>query len=289
MSGSAGRDSASDSDLLELALETAREAAALIRRERPAGRVRASDSKSSATDNVTAIDLASEQLVRARVARARPGDGFQGEEQAERPARTGITWVIDPIDGTTNFMYGIPAYAVSIAAVRTEPGTQAVAGPTGAGEAVAGVVLDVVSQEEFTAVRGGGAWLRRGRDAEAAPLAVMDPESLGQCLVATGFGYDPERRASQGRAVARLLPQVRDIRRFGAASLDLCAVAAGRVDAYVEQGLKPWDRAAGALIATEAGALVTGLDGGPADERMVVACAPRLHPDLSQLVRACGF
>jgi myo-inositol-1(or 4)-monophosphatase len=121
------------------------------------------------------------------------------------------------------------------------------------------------------------------------PLAVVDPESLGQCLVATGFGYDPERRAVQGRAIAQLLPQVRDIRRFGAASLDLCAVAAGRVDAYVEQGLKPWDRAAGALIATEAGALVTGLDGGPADERMIIACAPRLHPELARVVRACGF
>jgi myo-inositol-1(or 4)-monophosphatase len=120
-------------------------------------------------------------------------------------------------------------------------------------------------------------------------MTVGAAGSLGEALVATGFGYESQRRAVQGAAVARLLPQVRDIRRIGSAALDLCAVAAGRVDAYVEQGLKPWDLAAGALIATEAGAAVTGLDGGAPDERLVLACPPQLHPQLLAVVRDCGF
>lgn len=278
--------SADDEELLALAVQTAREAAALIRRERPAGRVKSSGSKSSATDNVTAIDVASEQLVRSRLSAARPGDGFLGEEGASEPSTSGITWVVDPIDGTTNFIYGIAAYAVSIAAVvAAAPDAEERA----QGTAVAGVVLDVVSGEEFTAVRGQGAWLRAGPEGPGHGLKVGEPESLGQALVATGFGYDSQRRAVQGGAVARLLPQVRDIRRIGSAALDLCAVAAGRVDAYVEQGLNPWDRAAGALIAAEAGAVVTGLDGGAPDERLVVACSPQLHPQLLAVVQDCGF
>ncbi len=273
-------------ELLALAVEAARDAAALIQRERPAGRVESSGSKSSATDNVTAIDVASEQLVRSQLSAGRPDDGFLGEEGASEPSRSGITWVVDPIDGTTNFIYGIAAYAVSIAAVAAAaPGEEERA----QGTAVAGVVLDVVSGEEFTAVRGQGAWLRSGPEGHAHRLLVGQPESLGQALVATGFGYEAQRRAVQGAAVARLLPQVRDIRRMGSAALDLCAVAAGRVDAYVEQGLKPWDRAAGALIAVEAGAVVTGLDGEAPDERLVVACSPQLHAQLLAMVRDCGF
>ncbi len=273
-------------ELLALAVHAAREAAALIRRERPVGRVESSGSKSSATDNVTAIDVASEQLVRARLSAARPEDGFLGEEGASEASSSGITWVVDPIDGTTNFIYGIAAYAVSVAAVAAAAhGVQERA----QGAAVAGVVLDVVSGEEFTAVQGHGAWLRAGEHAPPRRLTAGASASLGQALVATGFGYEAQRRAVQGAAVARLLPQVRDIRRIGSAALDLCAVAAGRVDAYVEQGLKPWDRAAGALIAAEAGAVVTGLDGGPADERLVVACSPELHPELLAVVRDCGF
>ena len=279
--------SADGGQLLELAVRAAREAAELIRRERPVGRVQSSGSKSSATDNVTAIDVASEQLVRGRLSEARPGDGFLGEEGQSEPSSTGITWVVDPIDGTTNFIYGIAAYAVSIAAVAGRNPPTADGGHEGA--AVAGVVLDVVSGEEFTAVRGQGAWLRAGPAATASRMTVSEVGSLGQALVATGFGYESQRRALQGAAVAKLLPQVRDIRRIGSAALDLCAVAAGRVDAYVEQGLKPWDRAAGALIAAEAGALVTGLDGGAPDERLVVACSPQLHPLLLTVVRDCGF
>ena len=273
-------------ELLDLAVQAAREAAALIRRERPAGRVESSGSKSSATDNVTEIDVASEQLVRSRLSAARPGDGFLGEEGNTEPSSSGITWVVDPIDGTTNFIYGIPAYAVSIAAVAAAaPGDEEDASHP----AVAGVVLDVVSGEEFTAVRGRGAWLRAGPGASARGLRLGASGPLSQALVATGFGYEAQRRAVQGAAVARLLPQVRDIRRIGSAALDLCAVAAGRVDAYVEQGLKPWDRAAGALIAVESGAVVTGMDGGAPDERLVVACSPQLHPQLLAVVDDCGF
>lgn len=275
--------------LLTLAVDTARAAAELIRRQRPAGRVKASSTKSSATDAVTVVDVASERLIRARLASARPGDGFLGEESGVVDSTTGITWVVDPIDGTTNFVYGLPAYAVSIAAVRADVlGDQPETG-SGGGTVVAGVVLDVVGGEEFTAVRGGGARLRRGPDDELEPLAAVDPGPIEQALVATGFGYDPQRRAAQGAAVAALLPRVRDVRRVGAASLDLCWLAAGRVDAYVEQGLKPWDLAAGGLVAREAGAVVTGLAGEPAGERLVLACAPGLYAAFSRLVLDCGF
>lgn len=291
-----GRGSDPDQLLLGLALDTARQAAALVRRERPPGRVELRATKTSATDPVTAVDVASERLVRDLLATARPGDVVLGEEDGvgEAPAGqvaapdAGITWVVDPIDGTTNFVYGVPAYAVSIAAVRTAAGERASATSAG-GTVVAGVVVDVVSGTEFTAVLGGGASMRAGPQAPPQPLSVIDPGALDQALVATGFSYDPALRAAQGAAVARLLPQVRDVRRFGAASLDLCALAAGRVDAYVEQGLKPWDLAAGGLVAREAGALITGLHGEPAGERLVVACAPGLHPALSQLVADCGF
>ncbi len=279
----------SDQQLLDLAVDTAREAAALIRRERPPGRVGASATKSSATDAVTAVDVASERLLRDRLVGARPGDGFLGEEGGTAASTTGVTWVVDPIDGTTNFMYGLAAYAVSIAAVRSEVlGDQADTG-SGGGTVVAGAVLDVVSGEEYTAVRGGGASRRKGRSGQEHRMGVVDPGGLDQALVATGFGYDPQRRALQGAAVARLLPRVRDVRRIGAASLDLCSLATGRVDAYVEQGLKPWDLAAGGLVAREAGALITGLDGEPAGERLVVGCAPGLYAAFSRLVRDCGF
>lgn len=291
MTGSAASYPAgSDSDLLSVAVAVARAAAALVRRERPRGRVDASQTKSSATDAVTAVDVASERLVREHLSGVRPGDGFLGEEGGATGSATGITWVVDPIDGTTNFMYGLPAYAVSVAAVCADVlGEQPDAG-SGGGTVVAGVVINVVSGEEFTAVRGAGARLRAGDEGgDPQPLSVIDPGSLEQALVATGFGYDSQRRAAQGAAVARLLPRVRDVRRIGAASLDLCSLAAGRVDAYVEQGLQPWDLAAGGLVAREAGALVTGLDGAPAGERLVLACAPRLHPALSRLVHDCGF
>ena len=263
-------------ELLDIALAAARPAVAMIRERRPPGRVAVTATKSTPTDVVTALDTAAERLVRATIEAQRPEDAFLGEEGGTSAGTSGVRWVLDPIDGTVNFVYGIPAYAVSIAA-EVE------------GQVHAGVVVDVVSGEEFTAAVGSGAYLRRGPDAEATPLALPAPPRLDQALVATGFGYDAGQRERQAGAVARMLPQVRDIRRIGAASLDLCYLAAGRVDAYVEEGLHRWDFAAGALVCREAGAAVTGLDDDEPSERLVIGCAPSLLRSFRDLVRACGF
>ena len=262
--------------LLDTGLNAARRAAAMIRERRPAGRVDVTATKSSQTDAVTALDTAAERLVRAAIRAERPGDAFLGEEGGTAAGTSGVRWVIDPIDGTVNFVYGIPAYAVSVAAEV-------------AGQVRAGVVVDVVSGEEFTAVQGSGAHLRRGTQAQPTRLALPPPPQLAQALVATGFRYGAEHRERQARAVACLLPRVRDIRRIGAASLDLCYLAAGRLDAYVEEGLRPWDLAAGTLVCREAGAVVTGLDHDEPSERLVIACAPGLHGAFRVLVRDCGF
>jgi myo-inositol-1(or 4)-monophosphatase len=219
---------------------------------------------------VTAVDTASEELIVRRLLEARPDDGVLGEEGAAREGTSGVRWVVDPIDGTVNFLYGLPAYAVSIAAEvdgRTE----------------AGVVLNVATGELFSAVRGQGAWLT-APGAAAMQLHGSAPASLDRTLVATGFGYRVEQRRAQGAVVAQLLPRVRDIRRNGCASLDLCAVAAGRVDAYYELDLKPWDHAAGALVAEEAGLVVTGTGGRPFAQPMAVAAAPSIAEDLLALL-----
>ena len=256
-------------ELLELARATAEEAAALV----GAGRSTAAeqvDTKSSPVDVVTAVDTASEALIVRRLLEARPDDGVLGEEGASREGTSGVRWVVDPIDGTVNFLYGLPAYAVSIAGEvdgRTE----------------VGVVLNVATGELFTAVRGGGAWLT-APGAAAVQLHGSAPASLEQTLVATGFGYRVEQRQAQGAVVARLLPEVRDIRRNGCASLDLCSAAAGRVDAYYELDLKPWDHAAGALVAEEAGLVVTGTAGRPFAEPMAVAAAPTVAQALLELL-----
>jgi myo-inositol-1(or 4)-monophosphatase len=178
--------------------------------------------------------------------------------------------VVDPIDGTVNFLYGLPAYAVSIAAEVD-------------GATVAGVVLNVATGELFTAVRGRGAWLT-APGAVAVQLHGSAPASLEQTLVATGFGYRVEQRRTQGAVVAQVLPEVRDIRRYGCASLDLCAAAAGRVDAYYELDLKPWDHAAGALVAAEAGLVVSGTADRPFAEPMAVAAAPTIAQPLIELL-----
>jgi myo-inositol-1(or 4)-monophosphatase len=228
------------------------------------------DTKSSPVDVVTAVDTASEELIVSRLLAARPEDGVLGEEGAAREGSSGVRWVVDPIDGTVNFLYGLPAYAVSIAAEvdgRTE----------------AGVVLNVATGELFTAARGRGAWLT-SPGAAALPLHGSAPVSLEQTLVATGFGYRVEQRRLQGAVVAELLTEVRDIRRYGCASLDLCAVAAGRVDAYYELDLKPWDHAAGALVAAEAGLVVTGTEGRPFAAPMAVAAAPSIARPLVELL-----
>lgn len=255
--------------LLELARATAQEAAALV----AAGRGTAAeqvDTKSSPVDVVTAVDTASEELIVARLLQARPDDGVLGEEGASREGTSGVRWVVDPIDGTVNFLYGLPAYAISIAA---EIG----------GRTEAGVVLNVATGELFTAVRGQGAWLA-APGAAALRLHGSAPVSLEQTLVATGFGYRVEQRRLQGAVVAELLTEVRDIRRFGCASLDLCATAAGRVDAYYELDLKPWDHAAGALVAAEAGLVVTGTEGRPFAAPMAVAAAPSIAGPLVGLL-----
>jgi myo-inositol-1(or 4)-monophosphatase len=256
-------------ELLALARATAEEAALLV----GAGRSSAADqvdTKSSPVDVVTAVDTASEELIVGRLLAARPDDGVLGEEGASREGTSGVRWVVDPIDGTVNFLYGVPAYAVSIAAEvdgRTE----------------AGVVLNVATGELFTAVRGQGAWLT-APGAAATRLTGSAPPGLAHTLVATGFGYRVEQRRAQGAVVAELLPEVRDIRRFGCASLDLCSVAAGRVDAYYELDLKPWDHAAGALVAAEAGLVVTGTGGRPFAEPMAVAAAASIAVPLVELL-----
>jgi myo-inositol-1(or 4)-monophosphatase len=251
--------------LLELAIPVAREAGELARRRR-AEDIGAIGTKSTATDLVTATDRAVERLIAERLLAARPDDVVLGEEfggAAADPDR--VRWVVDPIDGTVNFVYGLPHYAVSIAA---EVG----------GEAVAGMVRNAATGEEWWAARGGGAW-RDGRR-----LTGSTATELSQALVATGFGYDAARRAHQAAVVARVLPRVRDIRRFGAAALDLCAAAEGRVDAYFEKGLGAWDHAAGGLIAAEAGLLVTGLAGRPPGPRLVLAAPPAIYAPLHDLL-----
>jgi myo-inositol-1(or 4)-monophosphatase len=256
-SSTAARPTAAE--LLDLAVVTAREAAALVARGRGTAGEHV-DVKSSSVDMVTAVDRATEELVIGRLLGARPDDGLLGEEGGERRGTTGVRWIVDPIDGTTNFVYGLPAYAVSIAA-EVE------------GRVQAGAVLNAATGELFTATLGGGAQLSVPGH-EPVPLRCGSPPSLEHTLVATGFGYRAEHRRAQGAVVARLLPEVRDIRRVGSAALDLCSVAAARVDAYYERHLNPWDFAAGCLVAGEAGAVVTGLPGRPFGDPLGIAAAP---------------
>lgn len=221
------------SELGQLAQAIAAQAGALIRRRLEEARP-AAESKSTPTDLVTATDREAEALIVEAILAARPHDGLLGEEGAARPGTSGFRWVIDPLDGTTNFVYGIPAFAVSIGVERD-------------GVAVAGAVHDVSRAETYAASAGSGAFVN-GR-----ALAVSAKRELATALVGTGFGYGADRRAAQAAVVARLLPSVRDIRRVGAAALDLCWVAAGRLDGYYEQGVQAWDIAAGGLIVREAG------------------------------------
>jgi myo-inositol-1(or 4)-monophosphatase len=258
-------------ELLTLAEAAARAAGDLIRDERPAD-LGVTLTKSSPTDVVTVMDQRSERLLRDLLLSERAGDGLLGEEGGDVAGTTGVTWVVDPIDGTVNYLYGIPAYAVSVAAVTGDPRD-----PAGH-EVLAGCVHNPVSGETFTAALGGGSFLNGLR------LQVNDVQDLGQCLLATGFGYAAERRRKQAQVMATVLPLVRDIRRMGSGALDLCQVACGRVDAYLERGLMPWDLAAGGLVAREAGALVTGLQNAPAGADLVLAAGPRMHADLQALL-----
>ncbi|MFP5253332.1 MAG: inositol monophosphatase family protein [Actinomycetes bacterium] len=264
-------------ELLALARDVALEAAALVA-ERRRDSVSVAATKSSEVDVVTEADRAAEALIADRLLAARPADGLVGEEGTGSSSASGVTWVVDPIDGTVNFLYDIPQYAVSIAA-RLDGGD---AGSAGTDAVVAGVVVDVAKGECFTATRGGGAWLGERR------LRVREVAPMGQRLVATGFNYEQDIRLLQGRAVASLLPHVRDIRRLGSAALDLCGLAAGRLDAYVEEGLAEWDLAAGGLIAQEAGARVA-VGTGAGGKTCVVAAPEDGFDEFDALVRTCGF
>ena len=261
-------------ELLSLALNTAVTAGALAHRRRTEG-VEIADHKSSPVDVVTLADRETENLIRSLLADARPDDGFLGEEGGAEAGSSGLTWVVDPIDGTVNYLYGIPHWAVSIAVVEGDPDPLT-------WRALAGCVTNPVVGEIYTATDAGGAFSGNQQ------LRVAEPASLAQSLIGTGFSYDSQTRAKQGAVVAELLPLVRDIRRFGTASLDLCAVATGRLNGYFETGLKPWDHAAAALVAREAGAAVVGLGGAPASDAFILAAPPELlsvlERELSKLV-----
>lgn len=259
--------------LVDLATEVARKAADLLLEG--AGHTRSTvETKTSTTDMVTEMDRASEALIVGALLDARPDDGIVAEEGSARAGTSGLRWVIDPLDGTTNYLYGFPGWAVSIAAEEVAP--------DGSGRVVAGVVLDAVHDRLYHAALGHGA---RVGD---VPIRCSGLDDVSRALVATGFGYRPERRRDQAQVLVGLLPQIRDIRRVGAASVDLCMVACGRVDAYYEHGLSWWDHAAGSLIAAEAGATVAPLDGGPVLTGSIVAATPGTFVALRGMLDSLG-
>jgi myo-inositol-1(or 4)-monophosphatase len=224
------------------------------------------ETKSGPTDLVSEADVAAEKLIRERLLAARPADGMLGEEGSDSPGSSGLRWIVDPLDGTTNFLFGIPQWGVSIA-VEDEDGM------------LAGVVYDPMRDELWAAVRGAQPTLD-GRPLEGRERA---PE-LATALVATGFGYDPDVRAAQAEIAGRLLPRVRDIRRLGSAAIDLAWTAAGRYDAYFERGIKTWDYAAGALICEAAGLEVRHLDPVPPMDAGLLVAPRRLADELASLV-----
>jgi myo-inositol-1(or 4)-monophosphatase len=252
----------SHADLLSIARSAVIAGGQLAHRRRIEG-VEVAGSKSSPVDVVTMADRETEALIRGLLADARPDDGFLGEEGEADAGTSGLTWVVDPIDGTVNYLYGIPHWAVSIAVVEGDPDPRT-------WRALAGCVANPVNGEIYTATDGGGAFSGNQQ------LDIADSASLDQALVGTGFGYDSATRGRQGAVIAALLPEVRDIRRFGAASLDICAVANGRLNGFFERGLQPWDHAAAALVVREAGGVVTGLDGAAASAEFLLAAPPGL-------------
>ena len=256
-------------DLRDLAVEIAREAGELAQRRRAEG-VSIAASKSSLADIVTEADREVEALIRARLNAERPGDGFLGEESGGGDGSTGITWVVDPIDGTVNYASGIPLYAVSIAAVEggSDPDRWT---------ALAGVVQSPVVGETFSAVRGEGAFRNGER------LHVAEPGPAG-ALLATGFGYDPGTHAGDLATVGRVMPIARDLRRGGSAATDLAYVAAGRLDGYFERGLSPWDHAAGALLVQEAGGVFLRPEGPDVARRLNLAGGAELVAELQRRI-----
>lgn len=250
-------------ELLERALRVAGEACELLTTQRP--KELEVHSKSGATDIVTDMDERSEALIVQRLTQGRPGDGVLAEEGSAHQPDSGVRWVIDPIDGTVNYLYGIPAWAVCI-------------GVELDGEPVAGVVAAPELRETYFGATGTGAWLRTPTGTRG--IHVGSVTDLSMALVATGFGYSVQRRTKQASTVAELLPKIRDIRRAGTASVDICWLASARVDGYYEVGLKPWDHTAACVVAREAGAIITGPPGEQPSGRLVVGANPGLYPSL---------
>ena len=256
-------------ELLGLAWRAASAAGEFLRRRPSTLEV---STKSSVTDAVTEMDRGAEELIVSILLGARPDDGVLGEEGGEREGSSGVRWVVDPLDGTVNYIYGLPVWGVSIAAETS-------------GRTVVGVVIAPELGQAWCAIRGRGAWDVAGP--EAVPVSPTSLTALDRALVATGFSYDAGRRARQGTVMASLLADVRDIRRVGAAVVDLCWVASGRYDAYVERGLHAWDYAAGALIAQEAGAHVSALSGDDFASGILAAC-PGIGDELHRRLLSLG-
>lgn len=272
------------SQLLEIARDLAIRGGDLVRDDH--GRHRAvAETKSSEVDPVTEMDRRVETFLRSELARLRPRDAILGEEGDDVPGTSGLTWVLDPIDGTVNFVYGVASCAVSVAVVKGTPDPRE-------WQALAGCVHSVDDGRTWWAARGVGAWRGVVRDGELVDVRklepIAEPAPLARSLVGTGFGYDSARRADQARVLVQVLPKVRDIRRLGSAAIDLCLVAEGALDLYFERGLNPWDQAAGALIATEAGAHVSGLYGQGPSVEMVVAGAGEAREELVRLLENAG-
>jgi len=228
--------------LLPMAWHAAGAAGRFLRDERP--KILAVDTKSSPTDAVTVMDRTAEAMISAALLGPRPDDGLLGEEGGERLGTSGVRWIVDPLDGTVNYLFELPMWGVSIAAEEH-------------GLVTVGVVVTPEFDEGYIAVRGQGSWHIDGADAH--PLQASGCTDLAAALVTTGFGYDAQLRKAQAEVVTGLITQIRDVRRMGAAVVDFCWLARGRVDGYYERGLNAWDYAAGALIAQEAGAFVSGL------------------------------
>ena len=271
MDGSVGEPD--PEQLRGVAVRVAREAAQVAAGFR-AGAVSQVRTKSSATDPVTEADTATEELLRRRLAELRPADAVLGEEAGLDADGQGVVpgqlcWLVDPIDGTVNYLYGLPWYAVSVAVARD-------------GVALAGAVVEPASGRVWSASEGGGASL------DGRPLRASSASRLDLALIGTGFSYSAARRARQGKLAGTLLARVRDIRRAGSASLDLCAVAAGWLDGYYEHAINPWDWAAGALIAREAGAIVSAPDPAAPYGDAIVAAAPGIQAELAGALAELG-
>lgn len=259
-------------ELLALARSAAHEAGAFLLNERPDELV--VETKSTPTDVVSQMDRGAEQIIVNAIIAARPDDAVLGEEGANRPGNSGVRWVIDPLDGTVNYLYRLPHWGVSI-------------GVEVDGVGAVGVVVLPRLGVEYHAVAGHGAHrVYQGIDVS---ISASDVQALPQALIATGFNYDAAVRERQAHSMASIVPAVRDIRRLGAGAVDLCLVADGTVDGYFEYGLHPWDLCAGQVIAREAGAVVCGLGGNPASSQMVVAAGPAIIEDLVALIEASGW